>query len=173
MRILHARYDDDRVRDAQAYAKPIRTRNPRRNLREPLPLHRLQQHRQSNCPGCKRATGTGALMTASIGVSMKRKEDPRFIRGKGRYLDDIVLPNMLYLALVHSPYPHARIKSIDKTAAMAVPGVKAVITGEDLNAANLEWLPTFHGFDKQMVLAFGKTLYQYQEVAGVIAETRE
>jgi aerobic carbon-monoxide dehydrogenase large subunit len=108
-----------------------------------------------------------------IGQAMKRKEDPRFIRGRGRYLDDIVLPNMLYLALVHSPYPHARIKSIDKSKAMALPGVKAVITGEDLDAAKLEWLPTFHGFDKQMVLALGKALYQYQEVAGVVAATRE
>ncbi len=104
---------------------------------------------------------------------MKRKEDPRFIRGRGRYLDDIKLPNMLYLALVHSPYPHARIKSIDKSKAMALPGVKAVITGEDLDAAKLEWLPTFHGYDKQMVLAFGKALYQYQEVAGVVATSRE
>jgi aerobic carbon-monoxide dehydrogenase large subunit len=109
----------------------------------------------------------------AIGVAMKRKEDPRFIRGRGRYLDDIKLPNMLYLALVHSPYPHARIKSINKSAAMALPGVKAVITGEDLDAAKLEWLPTFHGYDKQMVLAFGKTLYQYQEVAGVVATSRE
>src|SRR5277367_4653102 len=87
----------------------------------------------------------------SMGKAMKRKEDPRFIRGAGRYLDDVVLPHMLYLALVHSPYPHARIKSIDKTAALAVPGVKAVITGEDLVAAKLGWLPTFHGFDQQMV----------------------
>jgi carbon-monoxide dehydrogenase large subunit len=109
----------------------------------------------------------------AIGVAMKRKEDPRFIRGRGRYLDDIKLPGMVYLALVHSPYPHARIKSIDKSAALALPGVVAVITGEDLNAANLEWLPTFHGMDKQMVLAFGKALYQYQEVAGVVATTRE
>jgi aerobic carbon-monoxide dehydrogenase large subunit len=112
-------------------------------------------------------------MSTVIGQPMKRKEDPRFIRGRGRYLDDIVLPHMLYLALVHSPYPHARIKSIDKSKAMALPGVKAVITGEDLDAAKLEWLPTFHGFDKQMVLALGKALYQYQEVAGVIATTRE
>jgi aerobic carbon-monoxide dehydrogenase large subunit len=112
-------------------------------------------------------------MTASIGVSMKRKEDPRLIRGKGRFLDDIVLPGMLYLAIVHSPYPHARIKKIDKSAALASPGVKAVIAGEDLEAAKLAWLPTFHGFDKQMVLAIGKVLYQYQEVAGVVAETRE
>jgi carbon-monoxide dehydrogenase large subunit len=109
----------------------------------------------------------------SMGQSMKRKEDPRFIRGAGRYLDDIVLPNMLYLALVHSPYPHAKINKIDKTAALAVPGVKAVLTGEDLVAANLGWIPTFHGYDKQMVLAVGKAVFQYQEVAGVVATSRE
>ncbi|MGA9943743.1 MAG: aerobic carbon-monoxide dehydrogenase large subunit [Candidatus Cybelea sp.] len=118
-------------------------------------------------------TTTDGQQRHAIGVAMKRKEDPRFIRGRGRYLDDIKLPNMLYLALVHSPYPHARIKSIDKSKAMALPGVKAVITGEDLDAAKLEWLPTFHGYDKQMVLAFGKALYQYQEVAGVVATSRE
>lgn len=112
-------------------------------------------------------------MTASIGVPMKRKEDPRFIRGRGRYLDDIFLPQMLFLAIVHSPYPHARIKSINKSKALALPGVRAVITGEDLDAAKLEWLPTFHGYDKQMVLAFGKALYQFQEVAGVVAISRE
>ena len=108
----------------------------------------------------------------AMGQSMKRKEDPRFIRGKGRYLDDINLPNQLYLALVHSPYAHAKITKIDKTAALALPGVKAVITGEDLVAAKLGWLPTFHGFDNQMVLAIGKALYQYQEVAGVVATSR-
>jgi aerobic carbon-monoxide dehydrogenase large subunit len=119
------------------------------------------------------STTTDGQQRHAIGVAMKRKEDPRFIRGRGRYLDDIKLPNMLYLALVHSPYPHARIKSIDKSKAMALSGVKAVITGEDLDAAKLEWLPTFHGYDKQMVLAFGKALYQYQEVAGVVATSRE
>jgi carbon-monoxide dehydrogenase large subunit len=109
----------------------------------------------------------------AMGKSMKRKEDPRFIQGRGQFLDDIVLPRMLYLCLVHSPYPHARIVKIDKTAALAVPGVKAVLTGEDLAAHGLAWIPTFHGYDKQMVLAVGKALYQYQEVAGVIAESRE
>jgi aerobic carbon-monoxide dehydrogenase large subunit len=109
----------------------------------------------------------------ALGKAMKRKEDPRLIRGKGNYLDDIVFPHMLHLALVHSPYPHARIKSIDKSAALAVPGVKAVITGDDLVAAKLGWLPTFHGYDNQMVLAIGKALFQYQEVAGVIATSRE
>src|SRR5438270_13038955 len=108
----------------------------------------------------------------SLGVAMKRKEDPRFIQGKGRYVDDISLPGMLHLAVVRSPYPHAGITSIDISEAMRVPGVKAVITGKDLEAAGLGWLPTFHGFDKQMVLAIGKVLFQYQEVAAVFAESR-
>jgi carbon-monoxide dehydrogenase large subunit len=109
----------------------------------------------------------------ALGLPMKRKEDQRFIAGGGHYVDDVVLPNMLYLALVHSPYPHARIKNIDISEAMKVPGVKAVITGADLEKANLAWIPTFHGQDKQMVLAVGKVLYQYQEVAGVVATSRE
>ena len=107
-----------------------------------------------------------------LGVAMKRKEDPRFIQGKGHYVDDISMPGMLFLSLVRSPYPHAEIKSIDISEAMKVPGVKAVITGKDLEAAGLGWLPTFHGLDKQMVLAIGKVLFQYQEVAAVFAETR-
>jgi carbon-monoxide dehydrogenase large subunit len=109
----------------------------------------------------------------AMGVSLKRKEDLRFIQGRGHYLDDVFLPNMLHLALVHSPYPHARIKSIDISEAMKVPGVKAVITGADLEKAGLAWIPTFHGQDKQMVLAVGKVLYQYQEVAGVVADSRD
>jgi carbon-monoxide dehydrogenase large subunit len=108
----------------------------------------------------------------ALGHRMKRKEDPRFLQGQGRYVDDIALPGMLYAAIARSPYPHATIKNIDISEAMKVPGVKAVITGKDLEAAGLGWLPTFHGYDKQMVLAIGKVLFQYQEVAAVFAETR-
>jgi carbon-monoxide dehydrogenase large subunit len=108
----------------------------------------------------------------SLGVPMKRKEDPRFLQGQGHYVDDISLPGMLSMALVRSPYPHATITSIDIAEALAVPNVKAVITGKDLEAAGLGWLPTFHGLDKQMVLAIGKVLFQYQEVAAVFADTR-
>lgn len=107
-----------------------------------------------------------------MGKPVGRKEDPRFIRGKGRYVDDIVLPGMLYMCLVRSPYAHARIKRIDTSAALQAPGVKLVITGEDLAAMNLAWMPTMAG-DQQMVLATGKVLFQYQEVAAVVAETRE
>ncbi len=112
-----------------------------------------------------------ATEKSPLGKAIKRKEDPRLIRGQGRYLDDIVLPRMLYMALVRSPYAHARIKSIRLDEARRVPGVKAIITGEDLAAANLAWMPTLAG-DKQMVLAAGKVLFQYQEVAAVVAETR-
>ena len=75
-----------------------------------------------------------------MGHSIKRKEDPRFIRGKGSYVDDVVLPGMLYLDIVRSPYAHATIKKIDSTRALAVPGVLAVITGQDLAKYNLHWI---------------------------------
>ncbi|MEB3101395.1 aerobic carbon-monoxide dehydrogenase large subunit [Ferviditalea candida] len=107
-----------------------------------------------------------------MGKSIKRKEDPRFIRGEGRYIDDISLPGMLYMNIVRSPYAHAKIVSIDTTAAMEVPGVHLIITGEDLAKMNLAWMPTLAG-DVQMVLATGKVMFQYQEVAVVVAESRE
>ena len=56
-------------------------------------------------------------MHGGIGESIKRKEDARFLRGKGNYLDDFVLPNMLHMAILRSPHAHARIKSIDTAAA--------------------------------------------------------
>src|SRR6478735_380614 len=67
-----------------------------------------------------------------LGTSMLRKEDAKFIRGQGSYIDDLKLPGMLFGAIVRSPYAHARIKSIDKTKALAVPGVVAVLTADDL-----------------------------------------
>ena len=62
-----------------------------------------------------------------IGTRMLRKEDPRFLVGRGRFVDDIALPNMAHAAVLRSPHAHARIKSIDKRAALALPGVAAVI----------------------------------------------
>ena len=104
-----------------------------------------------------------------IGHSVHRKEDERFVHGKGRYLDDVVLPNMLHLVLLRSPIPHARIRSIDTSAAAALPGVVAVVTGADLAAHGLAWMPTLSG-DTQAVLATDKVRFQGQEIAGVIAE---
>ena len=70
-----------------------------------------------------------------MGHRKKRKEDPRFLQGKGNYVDDVKLPGMLYMDIVRSPYAHAKINSIDASAALEMDGVLAVITGEDLKAA--------------------------------------
>jgi carbon-monoxide dehydrogenase large subunit len=102
---------------------------------------------------------------------MKRKEDPRFIRGKGNYVDDLQLPGMLHGAVLRSPLAHARIRSIDTSAAEAHPKVKAVITGQVLETLNLAWIPAL-SHDVLAVLATDKVRYQGQEVAFVVAEDR-
>jgi aerobic carbon-monoxide dehydrogenase large subunit len=107
-----------------------------------------------------------------MGHRMKRKEDPRFLQGRGRYVDDVKLPNMVYMDIVRSPYAHAKIKKIDASQALALPGVLAVITGEDLKkAGNLHWMPTLMS-DTQMVLPIEKVAYYAQEVCVVIATER-
>ncbi len=106
-----------------------------------------------------------------MGHSMKRKEDARFIRGEGRYVDDVVLPGMLYLDIVRSPFAYAKITKIDPSEALKVPGVLAVITGETLKQYNLHWMPTLMS-DTQMVLPTDTVMYQSQEVAGVVATSR-
>ena len=106
-----------------------------------------------------------------LGSSRKRVEDARFTQGKGNYVDDIKLPGMLFGDFVRSPYGHARVKKIDKDAALAAPGVLAVITAEDLKPLNLHYMPTLAG-DVQAVLADEKVLFQNQEVAFVVAENR-
>jgi carbon-monoxide dehydrogenase large subunit len=108
---------------------------------------------------------------SGMGHRMKRKEDPRFIQGKGRYLDDIKLPGMLHMDIVRSPYAHAKILNIDASAALAIPGVLAVITGKDLEAHKLHWMPTLMS-DTQMVLPTEKVVYYGQEVCCVIATDR-
>src|SRR5947208_8628806 len=106
-----------------------------------------------------------------LGEPYKRKEDARFIRGQGNYVDDVMLPGMLYGDIVRSPYAHALIKNIDISRAMEVPGVLAVITGKDLDAAGLAWMPTLSA-DTEAVLALERVHYQMQEVAIVVATSR-
>jgi aerobic carbon-monoxide dehydrogenase large subunit len=104
-----------------------------------------------------------------LGRSVKRKEDDRFIRGRGNYIDDVKLPGMLHMAILRSPFAHARIRSIDASRAQELPGVVAVVTGELLAQHNLAWMPTLSG-DTQAVLATDKVRMQGQEVACVVAE---
>src|SRR3972149_4768091 len=106
-----------------------------------------------------------------IGQSVKRKEDARFVRGKGTYVDDIQPTDVLWLDIVRSPYAHAKILSINAEKALKVPGVLAGITGKDLEAGGLAWMPTLMS-DKQMVLPVDTVMYQAQEVAGVVATSR-
>jgi carbon-monoxide dehydrogenase large subunit len=106
-----------------------------------------------------------------MGHSVKRKEDPRFIRGAGEYIDDVNLPGQLWLDIVRSPYAHATIKSIDPSEALEIPGVLAVIDGKALEGYGLHWMPTLAG-DRQMVLPTDTVMYQSQEVAAVIATSR-
>ena len=106
-----------------------------------------------------------------VGCSRRRKEDSRFIQGRGNYVDDIKLPGMLFGAIVRSPYAHARIKKINKDKALKVPGVVAVLTADDLKPVKLHWMPTLGG-DVQAVLADTKVCFQMQEVAMVLGTDR-
>jgi aerobic carbon-monoxide dehydrogenase large subunit len=100
---------------------------------------------------------------------LRRKEDPRFIRGQGQYVDDVHLPGMLHGAVLRSPVAHARILSIDTSAALQHPKVHAVITGRDLEARGVAWMRTISA-DMQAVLATDKVRFQGQEVAFVVAD---
>src|SRR4026207_975828 len=110
-----------------------------------------------------------ALEDRPIGFGrLKRKEDARFIRGKGTYLDDIRLPGMVHMAILRSPFAHATINSIDTSRALAHPGVAAVITAKDLETLGLAWMPTI-SYDTQAVLAGDKVRVQGQEGRFVLA----
>ena len=109
------------------------------------------------------------IKIGGMGASRRRVEDNRFIRGKGNYVDDIVLPAMLHMEILRSPMAHARIKSIDVSKAWEIPGVRLVLTGEMLAARNLAWMPTL-SYDTQAVMAMDKVRFQGQEVAAVIAD---
>ena len=106
-----------------------------------------------------------------IGTARKRKEDARFIRGKGNYVDDIKLKGMLHGDFVRSSHAHALIKSIDTEAALRVPGVLAVVTAKELEPLSLHWMPTLAG-DMAAVLADKKVHFQNQEIAFVVATDR-
>jgi len=122
-----------------------------------------------NAPVLTRAQREAKL--EGMGCKRKRVEDIRFTQGKGNYVDDLKLPGMLFGDFVRSPHAHARVKKIDTSKALKVPGVLAVLTAEELKGVNLAWMPTLAG-DVQMVLADGKVLFQNQEVAFVVAEDR-
>ena len=110
-----------------------------------------------------------------IGQRMKRKEDPRFITGRGRYVEDIVLPRMLHAAVLRPPYAHAKINSIDTSKAAAMPGVVAVYTGNDIELPGLPFAYPAAGVDNNVntntILAKDEVHWAGDGVAVVVAET--
>jgi CO/xanthine dehydrogenase Mo-binding subunit len=107
-----------------------------------------------------------------IGKNIKRIEDPRLLTGQGRYIDDIDLPNMLHAAVLRSTRAHARIKSIDVSAAAALPGVVRVLTGADI-ARTTGPLPCFSNPSvEQRCVALGRVRHVGEAVAVAVAESR-
>ncbi len=111
-----------------------------------------------------------------IGTPMERREDLRFLRGRGTYVDDLTIPNLLYAVILRSSVAHARIVSIDASAALSLPGVHAVITGADMPGGppivpmRLQPLPQFKPFE-QPVIAHDKVRYVGEPIAVVLADS--
>ena len=121
-------------------------------------------------------------MTATgIGAPVRRKEDFRFVTGRGRYVDDINRPGQAHAFFLRSPHAHANIRSIDASAALAHPGVLSVLTGDDIAADKVGGLicgwAIFNKDGSPMragphpALAVGKVRYVGDHVAVVVAET--
>jgi carbon-monoxide dehydrogenase large subunit len=108
-----------------------------------------------------------------FGKSIKRREDPRFLTGRGQYVDDVKLPGMTHAAFVRSPHPHARIAAIDVSRAKAMPGVVAVYTGPDVQVGGLPcgWMLPDIKCPGRPVLAQGTARYVGEPVAIVVAST--
>ena len=118
------------------------------------------------------------MTTDVLGAPIKRVEDPRFITGRARYLDDIALTGMTHMAILRSPYAHATIRSVDTSAARAMPGVLAVFTGADIpyNALPMAWpaggsAGLQNNVNTPSILATDSVKWTGEGVAAVVAET--
>ena len=112
-----------------------------------------------------------------IGSPVERREDLRFLRGRGEYVDDVTRPGLLHAAILRSSVAHGQIRSIDTAAARARPGVHAVITAADIGdpvpkiPLRQEAMPEFTRFE-QPVIAERKVRYVGEPIAVVIADSR-
>src|SRR5688572_15566832 len=116
------------------------------------------------------------MSATGIGASVRRKEDKRFLTGKGHYTDDINRPGQTYAYFLRSPHAHARLKGIKTAAAAKAPGVLAVLTGADLAADKIGglicgWAIPGMKAGPHPALAQGKVRYVGDHVAVVVAET--
>lgn len=107
-----------------------------------------------------------------VGTGMKRKEDLRLLTGRGRFMDDIHLPNMKYAAILRSPYPHAWIKGLDISQALKVSGVRGVLTGDDVAAMSQPFPVGVPIPPKYYSCAVDKVRFVGEPVAVVVADNR-
>lgn len=116
---------------------------------------------------------TTATEARLFGKAIKRREDPRFITGRGQYVDDVKLPGMTYAAFVRSPHAHARFAAIDAAAARRLPGVVAVYTGQDVQVGALPcgWMLPGIKVPPRPVLASGTVRYVGEPVAIVVGDS--
>ena len=117
------------------------------------------------------------------GQAVERLEDAQLLQGQGVYTDDVSLPDQTRLCFVRSPYPHARIVSVDTTAAAAMPGVRLIVTGPQLQAAGMKPMPRAMNFKRadgsplaspdRYILAAERVRYVGEAVAAVVADTEQ
>ena len=123
-----------------------------------------------------RDDATPTLQKGFVGQSIPRKEDRRLVEGQGVFFDDVKRHGMGYLHFVRSPYAHARIGSVDVSAALALPGVYGTLTGDEvaiLTDPFFQIAADPGGQVKDYALAVGKVRYLGEPVAAVVAESRE
>src|SRR5262245_16875785 len=198
VRLLHSGNDHDRGGHGLPQGpRPRRSHHPPRARRQSLPLHRLPQYRQGDRSGREGHGRAGAqdlkrerkassreetaMSATGIGAAVRRREDQRFITGKGHYTDDVNRAGQCCAYFLRSPHAHANIKTIDGKVAAAMPGVLAVLTGAELAADKIGnlicgWMITSKdGSQMKMAphpaIAHGKVNYVGDAVAVVIAET--
>src|ERR1700722_2589516 len=124
---------------------------------------------------------TRAMKNTFIGASIERREDIRFLRGRGTYVDDLQVPGLLYAVILRSSVAHGRLRSIDVSGALKIEGVHAVITAKDMTSKDypsgvpivpmrLQPLPEFQPYE-QPVIAYEKVRYVGEPIAVVLASS--
>src|SRR5438874_4241206 len=178
MRLLHPRDVDDSARAADRGARCRRQSYPRRPIRQFVPLHRLCPDHRSGARSARcLPQGRQAMIGTNryIGSPIERIEDLRFLRGRGQFVGDLKRESMLHAAVLRSPVAHGRVAAIDASAALAIAGVRAVITATDIGAVprippRLLPLPGTERF-LQPVIAADRVRYVGEPVAVVLGDS--
>src|SRR2546430_9727614 len=177
MRLLHPGIPDVGVRAARRESRSHGGRGPRVALRQPVPVHRLPEHRGRGAAGGGTDAGDEEMSTRLFGERVPRGEDRRFLTGRGRYTADFEL-EAAHAAFVRSDFAHARILGIETAEAERVPGVLGVFTHADLDGDFAERLPVLVPSEAliaprtQHALARDEVCYAGEVVVMVVARDR-